>query len=305
MKSFTIKEEEYNLLSRHTNKKLLSHYELIEEDRIFLASNTKINPYYLDEYLEKKYNNVSRTKNINNATVIIGNENSFYFRVGIGYHYEGNNFRNIDQWRLFIDRINPRKEKTAKKPTLNDSISLLKDSYKDMNHEVILTEDMANKIYYIEIANDDFDVEIIRDYCEDSIITVDEQYLIDLVHEELVVPDKVKYGIKNDDIVFWLKSGNKTNTELVVNEINKLPWKERITHFLPFYYSEFISHDMRNALYNDVFGKINMIKGLLLEPAKAKYSNYSKVAGNIERIQKKTKLEIDKDMFIKSFLNVK
>lgn len=295
MKTYEIEEKEYHKLKNKIPFK--TTHELTEGDRIFVLKGSKINLYYLDEYLENNYNDVLTTTDILNANVILGNINNFNYVVDIGYKYENVTFRNEEQWNLYISR---NTFKPSKVPPREET-PLLSEAY---NKEEVYhgpSFDKATPIYYINIFCENLDIETIMFYNDGMIKTIDESVLIRRIESA-----NKQYEIDTEDVndIFdLLRSKKKHDINAAITSIKKMHRDSIITKIIPIYYSDNIERTTKELLYNEILSKLKNITELLIEPNKASYSYYERTTESLRRIQYRTKLEFDKNILIKCFLN--
>ena len=297
MKVYEINKEEYTEL-KNNKKKFKNNYELQDGDRLYIFSKCKINIYYLDEYLENNYDDVCVIKDIHNSNVIIANENNFNYTVDIGYKYQDLMFRNEEQWKVYISRMKGRPDYSVPQ----EEVPQLSEAYNKPQVGITINEKDAVPIYYVQVYDDDLTVELIREYNNNILKVVDETILINRIDETI---DNSQYELTDISSIQSLIKSAKSNIDIdaVILSINKLHRDVIVTRILPYYYCDNISSKLKEKLYEDVFMKIKNVKNIILIPRKASYSFHDSCVENIKRIQKKTKLELDKSTLIKCFLN--
>jgi hypothetical protein len=291
MTSYIITEEEYNLLSR--KKKQKKSYNIKENDVIFISDHCKINKKSFIDQLSKNYDELIIAEDSEDADVIIVNDDSDLYVVGKGYEYEGLSFRNEEEWKLYISKINqkPKKKEENVKPVYK--------SYEDNQEDSFIKFEDADEIYYIMILDSSHTVDMFKDYINEEILIVSEKnYMNSLVEEE------PNYGFNNDDIVSFLRSDKQGDWKIAIKYINdNYDLEDVVRKILPHYYSEIINIKVKEQLHMKIFSSFTKLKDLVLEPRKAAFSHYRHVNTNIKKIQRKTKIKIDKDEFLKSYLN--
>lgn len=300
MKTYEISEEEYNELK--VKKPFKTNCTIEEGDRLYLLKNCKINKYYLDEYLENNYDNVALTDNIHNANIIIANSSNFNYVVDIGFAHNDLLFRNEEQWKLYLSRLKGKSPKGENKKNEEGEIQLLSQAYKKKPTGPTVDYSEAKQIPYITLYSDDLLVEIIKEYNNNILKVIDENYLIAKIN---LTNDDSQYTISNVDDIHYLILSAKNNADYiaVVESVNKLHRDTIIAKILPFYYREDVNINMKKFLKSEVFAHIKHVKDVILEPEKATFSNYRHCSNNIKKIEHKTKIKIDSEILKKCFLN--
>jgi hypothetical protein len=295
MISYEINESEYNIL-KYKKLDFKTNHEIVEGDRLYILNTCKINKYYLDEYLENHYDNVSVTKNINNANVIIANDNNFNYNVDIGYQFREYLFRNESQWKVFISR-------NTLKPgyVFEENVPMLSDAYKNNDVEDWVKYEDAKPVHYIEIFNDELSIPMLVEYNESKLKVIDENSLIDKITSTI---DNSKYELTDvETLLYLLQSKRKEDISAAITSINKLHRETIVIKIFPYYFSEAIALEVKIRLYNEVFKLNRLLKNDILSPEKARFStHYINCIENIRRIQNKYNLELDKDILFKSFM---
>lgn len=291
MKSYILTEEEYNTFKQQ-RRNHIQNKELVNGDKIFISSFCKIDKEELINYITENYENVYLTPNIDDATIILVNDNAQLYTVNIGYEYENKMFIDETQWKVFISRLTP---KYKPKEDVDDDI--LQKSYKDTKNQSVINYEDATKKYYINIYDDSHTVESIMDFLRNEIDIVSENFLINKIK------NNIEYDFEIEDIIKLLISHNNANVNIAIKTIKKITKEELIKYILPYYYSEKTTRNAKNLLYNEIFSKDKEIGSIILQPQKAAWSHYRHVKENIKRIQRKTKIKINEKEFIKSYLD--
>jgi hypothetical protein len=295
MISYEINESEYNIL-KYKKLDFKTNHEIVEGDRLYILNTCKINKYYLDEYLENHYDNVLRIKDINNANVIIANDNNFNYNVDIGYQFREYLFRNESQWKVFISR-------NTLKPgyVFEENVPMLSDAYKNNDVEDWVKYEDAKPVHYIEIFNDELSIPMLVEYNESKLKVIDENSLIDKITSTI---DNSKYELTDvETLLYLLQSKRKEDISAAITSINKLHRETIVIKIFPYYFSESLKLEVKVRLYNEVFKLNRLLKNDVLSPDKARFStNYINCIENIRRIQTKYNLEIDKNILLKSFM---
>jgi hypothetical protein len=295
MISYEINESEYNIL-KYKKQDFKTNHEIVEGDRLYILNTCKINKYYLDEYLENNYDNVTTIKDINNANVIIANSNNFNYNVDIGYQFREYLFRNEDQWKVFISR-------NTLKPgyVFEENVPLLSDAYKNNDVEDWVKYEDAKPVHYIEVFNDELTIPMFIEYNESKLKVIDENLLIEKITSTI---DNSEYELTDvETLLYLLQSKRNEDISAAITSINKLHRETIVTKIFPYYFSESLKLEVKVRLYNEVFKLNRLLKNDVLSPDKARFStNYINCIENMRRIQTKYNLEIDKNILLKSFM---
>ena len=295
MISYEINESEYNIL-KYKKQDFKTNHEIVEGDRLYILNTCKINKYYLDEYLENHYDNVTTIKDINNANVIVANLNNFNYNVDIGYQFREYLFRNEDQWKVFISR-------NTLKPgyVFEENVPLLSDAYKNNDVEDWVKYEDAKPVHYIEVFNDELTIPMFIEYNESKLKVIDENLLIEKITSTI---DNSEYELTDvETLLYLLQSKRNEDISAAITSINKLHRETIVTKIFPYYFSESLKLEVKIRLYNEVFKLNRLLKNDVLSPDKARFStNYINCIENMRRIQTKYNLEIDKNILLKSFM---
>lgn len=295
MISYEINESEYNIL-KYKKQDFKTNHEIVEGDRLYILNTCKINKYYLDEYLENHYDNVTTIKDINNANVIVANLNNFNYNVDIGYQFREYLFRNEDQWKVFISR-------NTLKPgyVFEENVPLLSDAYKNNDVEDWVKYEDAKPVHYIEVFNDELTIPMFIEYNESKLKVIDENLLIEKITS---IIDNSEYELTDvETLLYLLQSKRNEDISAAITSINKLHRETIVTKIFPYYFSESLKLEVKIRLYNEVFKLNRLLKNDVLAPDKARFStNYINCIENMRRIQTKYNLEIDKNILLKSFM---
>lgn len=302
MINYALKEEEYNVLA---NRKKLpkKSYSIKEGDRIFISSHCKIDKGDFIKYIDDKFDDVYLSPEIENCNVVLINDDSDLYITNIGYQYEEMSFRNEEEWMLFISKSNQKlnghdNKKDKKDLTIKDAYKSFEDNQKDSHIDF----NSATKVYYITILDHNHTVNSIVNYIEGSITMVYENNFIKITSDKV----ETVYNFSNEDIIHFLNGSNKNNWDIAITHIlNNYELEDIVKLIIPYYYSEKMNGNAKNLLYKKVLLQTKKIKDVIIEPRKAAFSHYRHVKENIIQIQRKTKINIDNEEFLKSYINEK